>query len=81
MVGTAQVARAIHGPLTRSRAAVARASVEADAHARIGAFIEEIYNSDRLHSARGYKSPIAFEAELQKNAAPDRTTTNALSPN
>jgi hypothetical protein len=54
----------------------------ADAHARIGAFIEEIDNADRLHSALGCKSPIAFGAELQKkNVAPDRTTANALSPN
>lgn len=53
----------------------------ADARARIGRFNEDVYNADRLHSALGDKSPIALEAELQKNAVPDRTTTNALSPN
>jgi putative transposase len=52
-----------------------------DVRAHIGAFIEDIYNADRLHSALGYKSPIAFEAQLKKAAAPDQTTMIALSPN
>jgi putative transposase len=52
-----------------------------DARAHIGAFIQDIYNADRLHSALGYKSPIAFEADLNKAAASDQMTIIALSPN
>ena len=37
-----------------------------DARRQIGAFIETIYNDDRLHSALGYKSPIAFEEQINK---------------
>jgi putative transposase len=37
-----------------------------DARRNIGAFIDDVYNADRLHSALGYKSPIAFENELRK---------------
>jgi transposase InsO family protein len=32
-----------------------------DARASIGAFIDEVYNCRRLHSALGYQSPVAFE--------------------
>ncbi len=35
----------------------------ADAEARIGRFIEEIYNQQRLHSALKYRSPEEFEAD------------------
>jgi putative transposase len=34
------------------------------AASRIGSFIEELYNEQRLHSALDYHSPIEFEAEL-----------------
>ena len=37
-----------------------------DARRRIGGFIEDVYNADRLHSALGCKSSIAFENELRK---------------
>ena len=35
----------------------------ADAHTRIGHFIEQIYNQKRPHSALGYLTPIEFEKE------------------
>jgi putative transposase len=50
-----------------------------DARARIGAFIAEVYNADRLHSALEYKSPIAFENNFYKTQ--DLKTVSALSPN
>jgi len=42
----------------------AYANIE-DARRQIGAFIETIYNRQRLHSALGYKPPVEFEAELR----------------
>lgn len=36
----------------------------ADASARIGEFLEEVYNQKRLHSALNYSSPAAFERAL-----------------
>ena len=55
----------------------------ADARRQIGAFIEDIYNADRLHSALGYTSPVAFEqafTEAERRKRPDASLT-ALSPN
>ena len=40
----------------------------AEATADIGAFIDEVYNTDRLHSALGYCSPTEFEAWHQTRA-------------
>jgi putative transposase len=37
-----------------------------DARAKIGAFITDTYNLDRLHSALGYKSPATFEDAFRK---------------
>lgn len=41
-----------------------------DAIQNIEHFIEEVYNSKRLHSSIGYKSPVDFEKTLSLNIAP-----------
>ncbi len=38
----------------------------ADATAQIGAFIEDVYNRQRLHSALGYLSPQEYEADQRQ---------------
>jgi putative transposase len=47
----------------------------------IAAFIEYVYNVDRLHSAFDCKSPVVFEEELRNTEANNRILTVALSPN
>src|SRR5258708_20958968 len=37
-----------------------------DARTHIGAFLENVYNRRRLHSALGYKPPAEFETELRQ---------------
>ena len=37
-----------------------------EARTDIGAFLEDVYNRGRLHSALGYKPPVEFEAELRQ---------------
>ncbi len=51
-----------------------------DARRQIGAFIETIYNRQRLHSALGYKPPVEFEAELRP-VTPTLNQDEALSLN
>ncbi len=46
----------------------------------LGAFIETIYNRQRLHPALGYKPPVEFEAELRP-VTPTLNQDEALSLN
>ena len=52
-----------------------------DARRQIGAFIETVYNVDRLHSALGYKPPAEFEADLARSRKPQPKVEAAVSPN
>ena len=40
-----------------------------DARARIGEFLEKVYNEKRLHSALDYRSPVQFESSLATQPA------------
>ena len=52
-----------------------------DARRDIGEFIETVYNTERLHSALGYKPPVEFEAELNQSRNRQPSAETALSPN
>jgi putative transposase len=52
-----------------------------DARGDIGEFIETVYNTERLHSALGYKPPVEFEAELNQSRNRQPSAEIALSPN
>jgi putative transposase len=47
-----------------------------DARARIGTFIEQVYNRQRLHSALAYRPPVEYEKSLPPfGAARERPQT------
>ena len=48
-----------------------------DARARIGEFLEKVYNERRLHSALDYRSPVQFESTLVKRTEPTAARTSA----
>jgi transposase InsO family protein len=51
------------------------------ARRRIDLFIEHTYNTVRLHSALGYKSPLAFERDFKEVQQRKLVDLTALSPN
>jgi transposase InsO family protein len=52
-----------------------------DARDRIGAFVEDVYNTQRLHSALGYKPPVEFEDDLGRTGQRQRNEQAAVSLN
>ena len=40
-----------------------------EARIHVGAFLENVYNRGRLHSALGYTPPLEFESELRQPEA------------
>ena len=52
-----------------------------DARRKFGAFIEDVYNANRLRSALSYKPPVEFEAEFAGTTATQPNQDEALSPN
>jgi len=52
-----------------------------DARRDIGAFIDTVYNAERLHSALGYKPPVEFEADLSQPRNRQPKAETRLSPN
>ena len=49
-----------------------------DARSAIGAFLEHIYNRQRLHSALAYRPPVEFEANLPPMIASTRRPSSAV---
>jgi transposase InsO family protein len=51
-----------------------------DAKSRIGTFIEEVYNKQRLHSALDYRTPEEHESTLRSEALPWRPEMAGVRP-